>query len=174
MTESAFKRPPRLSVAELEDLLARIGEWLMRGDTSEAAWFQADHANASAPWVVRVDVEWPLGQARWGHSEMYPVDPHNVPYMAFKAQYQRSRSEEHADDWSETDDEPLAATLLRWEVDEALERLPTVERQCVEAVVFGQMSVRDAAEMLGMSYPTVWRRVQSGKRKLAEILHHHG
>lgn len=165
MTESAFKRPPRMAPAELEELMDRIATWFATGDITQPGWFQAEHANASAPWTIRIDVEWPLGQARWGHSEMMPVDPEKLAPLA---------PDTVTDEWTDLDDEPLASTLLRWEVDDALEQLPTVERQCVEHVVFGQMSVRETGDLLGLSYPTVWRRVQSGKRKLAEILHHHG
>lgn len=163
MSESAFKRPPRMTPDVLEDLLQRIGMWMRAGNIAEPGWFTADHPNSTAEWAVRVDVEFPLGQARWGHSETTPLDPEVLAALASGT----------SDGFTDADDEPLPAVLLRWEVEDALDELPREERQCLEAVVFGRMSVRQAADMLGMSYPTVWRRVQSAKDKLAERLGHH-
>lgn len=159
MTEQKYKRTPRMKADTLQELLDRIEHWFRHGDLSSTGWFQAEHPYASATWIVKIDVEYPLGQARWGHSEVMPVDPEAL--AALVPQHET---------WGPDDDEPLSVSLLRLELEDAVAELPAEERQCLELVVFGGLTVREAAEMLGVSHPTVWRRVRAAKKALAERL----
>lgn len=62
-------------------------------------------------------------------------------------------------------------TLASWaEFHEAVERLPESERQVFELVWYGGMSQPEIASLLGISVPTVKRRIRSARLQLHESL----
>lgn len=156
-SERAERARPRGE--HLQRLLADIAKWFERGDLGKPAWFEAEHPRSASGWVVRIDVEPPTGVTQWYRRAELPVPNStlaNAPFAPLGGPA------------GEATDAALLRALRDWALQDAVAKLTDQERDCLELVVDGRMTVREAAALLGVSHPTVWRRLRSAKAKLRD------
>lgn len=155
MSDDRLHKALRIRPDKLRELLAEISDWLTKGNLSKPGWFQVEHPKSTSEWVVRIDVEPPLTQARWHRDAELPTPPWVFALEPAAVETPQAPT-----------DEAFVKALRDWALQDAIGSLTAQERDCLELVVDGRMSVREAAAYLDMSYSTVWRRLRAAKAKL--------
>jgi RNA polymerase sigma-70 factor (ECF subfamily) len=119
------------------------------------AWVDRRRPRKVEPWMATICLN--LGRSAWRRRSRRPIE---VPL-------------EHIDDLSGTSDPEadVLATIDREMLHEAMWQLPEEQRIALTLVDLGDLSTREAAEVMGTPRGTVLSRLHRGRRALALLMH---
>ena len=168
---------PRIEPEELESRLAEIHEASFGWALSCCGWEEADAEDVLQTTYLKVV----SGRARFGGRSSFRTWLFGVIRQTAREHRRRSRSHlERAERWKaelvargdavERATDPAEADETRRRLIEAMNRLPDRQKEVLHLVFYQDMTIREAADVMGVSLGSARVHYERGKKKLRALL----